>query len=181
MGLNGLIRSLERSTRHLQNAYAIIARNEHNYNVNFDPRLEILPPDPYDRAELTAITADANLAFFQVNKYQAILCGIPLDWDEALVDRFTSPINVDGAEAVIAWFMRYVSGGTSLEFYLRAERPELYAWATDEEIFSTYRAIGSMRFSDFEVAVHRAADRVEDLASELVAALQAEEEAKKVD
>ena len=59
---------------------------------------------------------------------------------------------------MVANFMNNDAGGTGFEWYLCGQdtgSANIEEWASEEELFATYRAIGCVNFSEFELGVHR--------------------------
>jgi hypothetical protein len=161
MGLSGVLSSLRSSFRRLSKVERAISKLERSINTIKDCRILTCPPLYELRAELSGVNADLTIAFTLVSKYQAVLRGIPLAYDEATIDELTACISEHGEQTVLDEFMSAIAGGTSLGWYLED--------AEDEEIFSTYRAMGCLVFSEWEVGVHRAVWRAEERVVALVA------------
>jgi hypothetical protein len=142
------------------------------------------PISPF-RVTHTSLINDAALASNRVSQYAAIISGSPLGFDpnqqDALsteIDRFldTDGTTMDGFASV--WWRKGNAVKYGLEWYLRTQFEEAKAKAdvkmtdagddtdddvvTDLEILETFRAIGCMSFTDFEIAVHRAVWSVEE-------------------
>lgn len=170
MVLNNVLASLKLSMRRMKAAEKSILPLERKANTITDPGLIVIPQLSDLRSAFDSALSDLSLAASLVAKYQAVLRGIPLDHDSAIIDRFTDSVDSEGEQAVISEFMNAIAGGTGLEYYLCGQdsgSDNIDEWASEEEIFATYRAIGSMWFTEFELGVHRAVWKAEEMAMAL--------------
>ncbi len=170
MVLNNILSSLKLSTRRLKAARKAILVFERQTNTITTPGFMDVHSIPSLRTYFENALADLSLAASLVAKYQAVLRGIPLDYDSAIIDRYAETIESEGESGVVQEFMGSVGGGTGLEWYLCGQdsgSSNIEDWATEEEIFATYRAIGSIGFTEFELGVHRAVWKAEETAMEL--------------
>ena len=170
MVLNNILSSLKLSTCRLKAARKAILVFERQTNTITTPGFMDVYSIPSLRTYFDNALADLSLAASLVAKYQAVLRGIPLDYDSAIIDRYAGTIESEGESGVVQEFMGSVGGGTGLEWYLCGQdsgSSNIEDWATEEEIFATYRAIGSIGFTEFELGVHRAVWKAEETAMEL--------------
>ena len=182
MVLTNILASLKLSTRLLKTTSKSILPLSHQVQANTitdDPSILATPQLPSLRTAVDSALADLSLATSLTAKYQAVLRGIPLDHDSSIIDRFTTSIDHsdsegsehearEAREAVVSDFIDNIAGGTGLEYYLcgqdSSSGENVDEWATEEEVFATYRAIGGMGFTEFELGVHRAVCRAEEMA-----------------
>jgi hypothetical protein len=138
------------------------------------------------RVTLNSLTNDTALTSQQVSKYAAILLGSPLTFEpnqidalSAEIDKFLEPNGTTLEGYARVWWRKGNAVRYGLEWYLRTQFEEAKAQedvkmtddgeddtddepVTDLEILETFRAIGCISLSDFEIAVHRAVWNVEE-------------------
>jgi hypothetical protein len=185
MTLKSMLSSLRRTTKNLAKLDKEITKQD---TVKPPPGAGPGYKQPISsfRVTLTSLINDAALASNRVSQYAAIISGSPLGFDpnqqDALsteIDNFldTDGTTMDGFASV--WWRKGNAVKYGLEWYLRTEFEEAKAKedvkmtdtgddtddndiVTDLEILETFRAIGCMSFTDFEIAAHRAVWSVEE-------------------